>query len=64
MICILGETLEPLDSDGIIPAYGFGDFVVKDKGIFPLKLEVCIIMLIWKIKFRFWKTEQLLERQN
>ncbi|XP_060582029.1 copine family protein 2-like [Ruditapes philippinarum] len=39
VICILGETLEPLDDDGIIPAYGFGDRRVKDKGIFPLKTE-------------------------
>ncbi|XP_045182371.2 uncharacterized protein LOC123541071 isoform X2 [Mercenaria mercenaria] len=39
VICTLGETLEPLDDDGIIPAYGFGDRRVKDKGIFPLKTE-------------------------
>ncbi|WAR17439.1 CPNA2-like protein, partial [Mya arenaria] len=31
------ETLEPFDDDGIIPAYGFGDRTVKDKGVFPLK---------------------------
>lgn len=39
VICILGETLEPLDDDGIIPAFGFGDRRVKDQGIFPLKVE-------------------------
>ncbi|KAH3740017.1 copine family protein 1-like isoform X2 [Dreissena polymorpha] len=39
VICILGETLEPMDDDGIIPAYGFGDRTVRDKGIFPLKKE-------------------------
>ena len=32
--------MERLDDDGIIPAYGFGDKKVKDKGIFPLKAEV------------------------
>ncbi|KAL4239578.1 negative regulation of response to water deprivation [Mactra antiquata] len=37
VICILGETLEPLDRDGIIPVYGFGDFKTKDKGTFELK---------------------------
>ncbi|KAL4217579.1 hypothetical protein ACF0H5_022321 [Mactra antiquata] len=39
VICILGETLEPFDNEGMIPAYGFGDRNVKDKGIFPLKKE-------------------------
>ncbi|KAL4222004.1 hypothetical protein ACF0H5_018050 [Mactra antiquata] len=39
VICIMGETLEPLDDDGMIPTYGFGDRVVKDRGIFPLKKE-------------------------
>ncbi|XP_052764377.1 copine family protein 1-like [Mya arenaria] len=39
VICILGETLEPLDDDGIIPVYGFGDRTVKDKGVFPLKKD-------------------------
>lgn len=37
VICILGETLEPFDEDGIIPVYGFGDFKCKDKAIFELK---------------------------
>ena len=43
IICILGETLEPLDDDGIIPTYGFGDNITKDKDIFPLKQGVSII---------------------
>ncbi|XP_045181021.2 copine family protein 1-like isoform X2 [Mercenaria mercenaria] len=37
VICILGETLQPLDSDGLIPAYGFGDFQTKGDDIFCLK---------------------------
>ncbi|KAL4239576.1 hypothetical protein ACF0H5_000387 [Mactra antiquata] len=37
VICILGETLEPLDDDGIIPVYGFGDFKTRDKDTFELK---------------------------
>ena len=46
VICILGETLEPFDDDGIIPAYGFGDIVTKDRSIFPLKPDVSIIIII------------------
>ncbi|KAK3576011.1 hypothetical protein CHS0354_007549 [Potamilus streckersoni] len=38
-ICILGETLEDLDDDGKIPAFGFGDARTRDKSIFPLKSE-------------------------
>ncbi|KAL3891755.1 hypothetical protein ACJMK2_004004 [Sinanodonta woodiana] len=37
VICILGETLEVLDEDRKIPAFGFGDVKTKDKDIFPLK---------------------------
>ncbi|XP_060599645.1 uncharacterized protein LOC132753217 [Ruditapes philippinarum] len=39
VICILGETLEPFDEDGIIPVFGFGDFKCKDKSIFELRPE-------------------------
>ncbi|KAK3610107.1 hypothetical protein CHS0354_032203 [Potamilus streckersoni] len=38
-IYILGETLEELDDDGKIPAFGFGDSKTRDKSIFPLKSE-------------------------
>ncbi|KAL4239577.1 hypothetical protein ACF0H5_000388 [Mactra antiquata] len=37
VICILGETLGPLDDDGIIPVYGFGDYKTKNRDIFELK---------------------------
>lgn len=37
VISILGETLQPLDSDGLIPAYGFGDYETKGDKIFSLK---------------------------
>lgn len=43
VICILGETLQPLDEDGLIPAYGFGDAKTKGDSIFPLKDYVSII---------------------
>ncbi|XP_053373618.1 copine family protein 1-like [Mercenaria mercenaria] len=40
VICILGETLEPLDDDGIIPSFGFGGKDnMENKSIFPLKGE-------------------------
>ncbi|XP_059170581.1 copine family protein 1-like [Physella acuta] len=37
VICALGETLEPFDSDGAIPAFGFGDAYTKDRSVFALK---------------------------
>ena len=37
IIAILGETLEQFDDDGIIPAYGFGDYETKGRSVFPLK---------------------------
>ncbi|XP_052762410.1 uncharacterized protein LOC128205047 isoform X2 [Mya arenaria] len=37
VITILGETLQPLDEDGLIPAFGFGDSRTKGDAIFPLK---------------------------
>lgn len=48
VICILGETLEPFDEDGIIPVYGFGDFKTKDKTIFELKSGVCVSAIFIK----------------
>ncbi|KAL3891757.1 hypothetical protein ACJMK2_004006 [Sinanodonta woodiana] len=36
-ISIIGETIEELDDDGKIPAFGFGDSITRDKSIFPLK---------------------------
>lgn len=46
VICILGETLEPLDDDGIIPTFGFGDKKVKGEGVFPLKSNVNVFKFI------------------
>ncbi|KAK3576002.1 hypothetical protein CHS0354_007540 [Potamilus streckersoni] len=39
VIVTIGETLQDLDDDGIIPVYGFGDEDTKDKSVFPLKSE-------------------------
>ena len=36
VISILGQTLEPLDDDNFIPAFGFGDSTTKDKDVFSL----------------------------
>ena len=36
VISILGQTLEPLDDDNLIPAFGFGDLKTKDKDVFSL----------------------------
>ncbi|WAR18047.1 CPNA2-like protein [Mya arenaria] len=45
VITILGETLQPLDEDGLIPAFGFGDSRTKGDAIFPLK-DVYHILVI------------------
>ncbi|XP_069118410.1 uncharacterized protein [Argopecten irradians] len=39
VICILGETLEPFDDDGIIPAFGFGDVSTRGHGVFAFRTE-------------------------
>lgn len=36
VISVLGQTLAPLDDDNLIPAYGFGDSITKDKDVFSL----------------------------
>ncbi|XP_033112176.1 E3 ubiquitin-protein ligase RGLG4-like [Anneissia japonica] len=37
VIACVGATLENLDSDHLVPAYGFGDSKLKDTGVFPFK---------------------------
>ncbi|KAK3105259.1 hypothetical protein FSP39_021021 [Pinctada imbricata] len=39
VICILGETLEPFDDDGIILAFGFGDASTRDRAVFPFRQQ-------------------------
>lgn len=39
-MCILGETLEPFDDDGAIPAFGFGDTFTRDHSVFSLNTMV------------------------
>jgi len=46
VISILGETLQPLDEDGLIPAYGFGDVRTQGHSIFPLKVYVSTCLFI------------------
>ena len=49
VISILGQTLEPLDDDNLIPAYGFGDSTTKDKDVFSLSGLVLIVNRIKKL---------------
>lgn len=35
VIEVLGETLEDFDDDHIIPSFGFGDIITRDKKVFP-----------------------------
>lgn len=37
VISIIGRTLEPLDEDNLIPAYGFGDSITMGQSVFPFK---------------------------
>ena len=49
VMSILGETLEPFDDDGYIPAYGFGDISTRDKDVFPFVSQVVtsVLHLSW-----------------
>ncbi|KAK3589518.1 hypothetical protein CHS0354_041641 [Potamilus streckersoni] len=46
VISILGETLEPFDDDGLIPAYGFGDKFTTDRAVFSLTDEYHILVIV------------------
>ncbi|BFZ04371.1 hypothetical protein BsWGS_07410 [Bradybaena similaris] len=37
VISIIGRTLEPLDEDNLIPAYGFGDSITTGQSVFSFK---------------------------
>jgi len=41
VIKILGNTLAPFDDDNLIPCYGFGDSITKDKQVFALDPNPC-----------------------
>mmetsp|Transcript_10460 Transcript_10460/g.27402 ORF Transcript_10460/g.27402 Transcript_10460/m.27402 type:complete len:461 (-) Transcript_10460:143-1525(-) len=39
VIQYIGETLSAFDEDGLIDAFGFGDAITRDKGVFPFVLD-------------------------
>ena len=44
VISILGQTLEALDDDQLIPAFGFGDSVTKDNAVFSLSGLIILVL--------------------